>query len=102
MTNVKSITISSFLAGLFLLICTLTFHYFAVLKVDYRESCLLDLGHPDATECFAQVKALLKDGSPYLQIAYDNAPSEISLGCPVFDSYTQHSESVNLRAAPAS
>jgi hypothetical protein len=82
MTNVKSVTTSSFLAGLFLLICALTFYYFAVLKIDYREGWLLDLGHSDATEYFAQARALLKGGLPYLQIGYDKVPSTYPLGYP--------------------
>ena len=83
MTNVRSVTTSSFLAGLFLLICALTFYYYAVLKVDYRESWLLDLGHSDPAEYFAQARALLKDGWPSIQIGYDKLPSEYPLGYPV-------------------
>jgi hypothetical protein len=72
-----------FLIGTLLLLCALTFYYFAVLKIDYRESWLLDLGHSDATEYFAQAKALLKDGWPSLQIGYDKLPSTYPLGYPV-------------------
>jgi hypothetical protein len=63
-----------------LLFCALTFYYFAVLKIEYREGWLLDLGHSNATEYFAQAKALLKDGYPYLQIGYKKLPSMYPLG----------------------
>jgi Chitobiase/beta-hexosaminidase C-terminal domain len=71
-----------FLIGTLLLLFALTFYYFAVLKIDYRESWLLDLGHSDATEYFAQAKALLKDGWPSLQIGYDKLPSTYPCGYP--------------------
>jgi hypothetical protein len=58
----------SFFAGLFLLLCALTFYYFAVLRIDYQKTTLFDLGpYPDATEYFAQAKALLKDRWPSIR-----------------------------------
>ena len=43
-----------FLVGTLLLLSALTFYYFAVLKVDYSKTALLDLGPgPDAMEYFA-------------------------------------------------
>ena len=52
---------SSFLGGLLLLLCALTFYYFAVLRIDYQKTALLDLRpYPDATEYFAQGKELSK------------------------------------------
>jgi hypothetical protein len=72
-----------FLIGTLLLLCALTFYYFAVLKIDYHESWLLDFGHGDPSEYFAQAKALLKDGYPYLQIGYDKVPAGHPLGYPV-------------------
>src|SRR5437773_2354185 len=71
-----------FLIGTLLLLCALTFYYFAVLKIDYRESWLLDLGHSDAMEYFAQAKALQKNGYPYLQIGYEKLPSMYPFGYP--------------------
>jgi hypothetical protein len=72
-----------FLIGILLLLCALTFYYFAVLKVDYSKTALLDLGpSPDATEYFAQAKALLKDGLPSIRIGYDKLPSRYPLGYP--------------------
>jgi hypothetical protein len=69
-----------FLTGTLLLLCALTFYYFAVLKIDYNESWLLDLGHSDASEYFAQAEALLKDGYPYLQIGYEKLSSMYRFG----------------------
>jgi hypothetical protein len=65
MTNVRSVRTSSFLTGLVLLICALTFYYFAILNIGYHKTALLDLGpRPDAVQYFAQARALLKDGWP--------------------------------------
>ena len=83
MTKIKHYVASEVLAGMFLLICAVTFYYFAVLKTEYHESWLLDLGHSDATEYFAQAKALLKDGYPYVQIGYAKVPSVYPFGYPV-------------------
>src|SRR6266702_6628310 len=72
-----------FLVGTSLFLCALTFYYFAVLKIDYRKTALLDLGpHPDATEYFAQGTALLKDRWPSIQIGYDKLPSRYPVGYP--------------------
>jgi hypothetical protein len=72
------------LLGVFLLLCALTFYYFAVLRVDYRKTTLLDLApHPDATEYFAQAKALQRDGWPSIQIGYEKLPSRYPFGYPV-------------------
>jgi len=73
-----------FLVGTLLLLCALTFYYFAVLRVDYSKTALLDLDpRTDATEYFAQAKALLKDRSPSIQIGYDKLPSRYAFGYPV-------------------
>jgi hypothetical protein len=82
-TKSRQFITPAFLAGTFLLVCAITFYYFAVLKTNYRDSWLLDFGQADATEYFAQAKALLKDGYPYLQIGYDKVPSVYPLGYPV-------------------
>jgi hypothetical protein len=75
---------ASFLVGLLLLLCALTFYYFAVLNIDYQKTALLDLGpYPDASEYFAQARALLKDGWPSIQIGYDKLPSRFPFGYPV-------------------
>jgi hypothetical protein len=72
-----------FLVGTLLLFCALTFYYFAVLRVDYSKTALLDLGpHPDASEYFAQAKALLEDRWPSIQIGYDKLPSRYPFGYP--------------------
>jgi hypothetical protein len=46
--------------GALLFICALTFYYFSVLAIDYRDTNLLYLGHADTAHYFAQAKALLK------------------------------------------
>src|SRR6266446_418696 len=72
-----------FLVGTLLFFCALTFYYFAVLRVDYSKTALLDLGpHPDASEYFAQAKTLLKDRWPSIQIGYDKLPSRYHFGYP--------------------
>jgi hypothetical protein len=72
-----------FVVGTLLFLCALTFYYFAVVKIDYRNTALLDLPpYPDATEYFAQAKALLKDGWPSIQIGYDKLPSRYPFGYP--------------------
>jgi len=73
-----------FVAGTLLFLCALTFYYFAVLRIDYKKTTLLDLGpYPDATEYFAQVKALRRDGWPSIQIGYEKLPSRYPFGYPV-------------------
>src|SRR2546427_9502434 len=80
----RDITNTSLFGGLLLLLCALTFYYFAVLKIDYRKTALLDLGpHPDAPEYFAQGTALLNDRWPSIQIGYDKLPSRYPVGYPV-------------------
>src|SRR5436190_21141859 len=72
-----------FLVGTSLFLCALMFYSFAVLKIDYRKTTLLDLGpHPDATEYFAQGRALLKDRWPSIRIGYDKLPSRYPVGYP--------------------
>ena len=74
---------TSFFAGVLLLLCALTFYYFAVLHIDYGKTALLNLGpYPDATEYFAQAKTLLKDRWPSIQIGYDKLPSRYPFGYP--------------------
>ena len=66
-----------------MLLCALTFYYFAVLKIDYGKTALLNLGpYPDATEYFAQARTLLKEGWPSIQIGYDKLPSRYPFGYP--------------------
>jgi hypothetical protein len=77
---VRKFTTAPFLVGILLLLCALTFYYFAVLRVDYSKTALLDLDpHPDATEYFAQARALLKNGWPSIQIGYEQLPSRYPL-----------------------
>ena len=74
---------AQFLIGVALLFCALAFYYFSVLRVDYTKTTLLDLApHPDATEYFAQAKALLRDGWPSIQIGYERLPSRYPPGYP--------------------
>jgi len=75
---------AQFLAGVLLLLCALMFYYFAVLRIDYGKTALLDLGpYPDATEYFAQAKALRRDAWPYIQIGYEKLPSRYPFGYPM-------------------
>ena len=80
----SSFATAQFLIGVLLLLCSLAFYYFAVLRIDYSKTTLLDLGpHPDATEYFAQAEALHRDGWPSIQIGYDKFPSRYPFGYPV-------------------
>jgi hypothetical protein len=73
-----------FIGGVSLLLCALTFYYFAVIRIDFHKTTLLDLGpYPDAVEYFAQAKAMVKEGWPSIQIGYDKLPSRYPLGYPV-------------------
>ena len=75
---------TQFWIGVLLLLCALTFYHFAVLRIDYGKTTLLDLApHPDATEYFAQAKALRRDAWPYIQIGYEKLPSRYPFGYPV-------------------
>jgi 4-amino-4-deoxy-L-arabinose transferase-like glycosyltransferase len=79
----RDITNTSLFGGLLLLLCALTFYYFAVLRIDYQKTALLDLGpHPDATEYFAQAETLSKGGQPTIQIGYETLPSRYPPGYP--------------------
>src|SRR5437867_10969639 len=70
-----------FVGGALLFLCALTFYYFAVLRIDYSKTMLLDLGpHPDATEYFAQAKALGTNAWRYSQIGYDKLQSRYPPG----------------------
>jgi len=71
-----------FLAGALLLLCALTFYYFAIIRIDYFKTTLLDPAPIDSVEYFAQAKALLKDGSPSIRIGYDKLPSRYPVGYP--------------------
>src|SRR6266487_601175 len=72
-----------FVVGTLLFLCALTFYYFAVLKIDYSKTTLLNLApHPDATEYFAQAQALHRDGWPSIQIGLEKLPSRYPFGYP--------------------
>jgi hypothetical protein len=80
----KNLGTPEFLVGMLLLACAIMFYYFAVFRVDYAKTMLLDLApYPDATEYFAQAKALRNDGWPSIQIGYDKLPSRYPFGYPV-------------------
>ena len=82
--SLTELTSGQFLAGVLLLLGSLTFYYFAVLRIDYKKTTLLDLGpYPDATEYFAQAQALSRDGWPSIQIGYERLPSRYPCGYPV-------------------
>src|SRR6266480_2646542 len=75
---------TQFWVGVLLLLVALTFYYFAVLRIDYIKTMLLDLApHPDATEYFAQAQGLRMDGWPSIQIGYEKLPSRYPFGYPV-------------------
>ncbi len=78
----RSFATAPFLVGALMLLCALTFYYFAVLKIDYRKTVLMDLRPSDAAEYFAQAKALVKDGWPSIQIGYDKLPCTTPVGYP--------------------
>ncbi|MFZ0916029.1 MAG: hypothetical protein WAN04_03975 [Candidatus Udaeobacter sp.] len=83
MITLRRFATAQFVIGLLLFLCALTFYYFSVLRIDYRKTTLLDLGpHPDATEYFAQAKALQRDGWPSIQIGYEKLPSRYPFGYP--------------------
>ena len=71
-----------FLIGTALFLCALTFYYFAVLSIDYYKTGLLDLGWSDPSQYFAQAKAIMKDGYPYLNFGYQKVPSMYPPGYP--------------------
>jgi hypothetical protein len=71
-----------FVIGAVLLLLALMFYYFAVLNVDYYKTGLLDLGWSDASHYFAQAKAIMKDGYPYLDFGYDRLPPIYPSGYP--------------------
>jgi dolichyl-phosphate-mannose-protein mannosyltransferase len=78
----RNLANASFLVGTLLLVCALTFYYFAVLKIDYHKSRLLDLGWSDAASYFAQAKALLRDGYPTLNFGHEKLPPTYPVGYP--------------------
>ena len=83
MRNNRNFATTQTLLGALLVICALIFYYFAVLRIDYQKTALLDLRpYPDATEYFAQAKALVKDRWPSIQIGYDKLPSRYPPGYP--------------------
>jgi len=78
----RDFAIRQLLIGTVLLLAALTFYYFAVLNVDYYKTGLLDLGWSDASHYFAQAKAMMKDGYPYLNFGYDKLPPTCPPGYP--------------------
>jgi hypothetical protein len=70
------------LMGAVLFICALVFYYFSVLRIEYRNTNLLDLGPSDPTHYFAQAKSLMRYGMPSAQIGYDKMPSLWPPGYP--------------------
>ena len=71
-----------FLIGAILLLSAIAFYYFSVLNVDYYKTGLLDLGWSDPSYYFAQAKAIMRDGYPYLNFGYKKLPSNYPPGYP--------------------
>ncbi len=78
----RNFTITRFLIGTVLLLLALTFYYFSVLNTDYHNTHLLDLGWADSSHYFAQAKAMMKDGYPYLNFGYEKLPPICPSGYP--------------------
>ena len=78
----RNVTTTRFLIGTVLLLCALTFYYFTVLNVDYYKTGLLDFGWVDPSQYFAQAKAMMKDGYPYVNFGYKKLPSLYPSGYP--------------------
>lgn len=69
--------------GAVLFLCALVFYYFAVLRIDYHKTAMLDLGpYPDAVEYFVQAKAILHGQRPSIKIGYETLPSAFPPGYP--------------------
>lgn len=80
----RKIGAASILSGFLLLLCALSFYYFAVLRIDFARTQLLDLPpEPDAPEYFAQARSLSDDGWPAIRIGRDRLPSRYPPGYPV-------------------
>ncbi|PYL08719.1 MAG: hypothetical protein DME33_06505 [Verrucomicrobia bacterium] len=82
MRDDKNIASTQILIGALLFICALTFYYFSVLTINYRDSKLLYLGYADAASYFAQARALLKHELPSIQIGYEKLPPLWPVGYP--------------------
>jgi hypothetical protein len=82
MRNNRNFATTQTLMGGLLLFCALVFYYFSVLRIDYRNTNLLDLGTSDPAHYFAQAKALLRYEMPSVQIGYDKMPSLWPAGYP--------------------
>jgi hypothetical protein len=65
-------------------VLSLFFYYGSVLRVQLKQTGLLDLGpYTDAVEYFAQANSLLKGMAPAIQIGYDRLPSRYPPGYPM-------------------
>jgi hypothetical protein len=70
--------------GILCFVLALLFYYWAVLRIDFKQTNFLDLGpYPDAVEYFAQANSILREGAPTIQIGYDRLPSRYPPGYPV-------------------
>ena len=76
----RNFTTTRFLIGAVLFLLAIAFYYFSVLKVDYYKTGLLDLGWSDPSYYFAQAKAIMKNGYPYLNFGYQKLPSNYPPG----------------------
>jgi hypothetical protein len=78
----RNFTTTRFLIGTVLLLLALTFYYFTVLNVDYYKTGLLEPGLWDSEHYFAQAKAMMKDGYPYVNFGSQKVPSMYPPGYP--------------------
>jgi 4-amino-4-deoxy-L-arabinose transferase-like glycosyltransferase len=70
--------------GTLCFVLSLLFYYGAVLRIDLKQTSLLDLGPwTDAVEYFAQANSILRSGEPTIQIGYDKLPSRYPPGYPI-------------------
>src|SRR5262245_34799400 len=79
----RSVASTQFLIGAVLLLLAVLFYYFAVLRIDYYKTALLDLGWSDSSCYFAQAKSIIKDGNLFLNFGYKRLPSLWPPGYPV-------------------
>ena len=70
--------------GLSCFVIAFLFYWGAVLRIDLKQTSLLDLGpYPDAVEYFAQADSILNQGAPTIQIGFDKLPSRYPPGYPI-------------------
>jgi len=96
----KDITNSSLFGGLLLLLCALTFYYFAVLRIDYQKTALLDLGHIRMHPSIRSGQGLIEGQTAYDTDRIRNATVKVSAGYPALCSMAEGSSSSAFRSGP--